>query len=124
MHDDYLEVETLQCCAVCEIDGISNYYEPVQVIDALHQYFTKEFHWNNKNGYSKPLLIFTQARKRNTTNSYGDALARYIKKHKLGTVGKVKGLIPNTSKNYVDLFSWAINPKNLKAYYKKYPPAK
>ena len=70
------------------------------------------------------IIIFSDTNE--TRYKYGLALARYIRKHNLGSVtGKTPTINPNTS-NKVKVWMWSTNRTNLKRHQKvlrkKFPP--
>ena len=118
-----MDVRSMMCCGVAEVDGISDYAQPA---DAMRDIVCDE-RWDpatEKDVYVLDIpevahIIFTQASRRTAKVGYGYQLARYIKRHGLGTVVVSQpAKNPNTS-NQVHVFIWTLDEAGITQWAKK-----
>lgn len=107
---EYVDIQTLNCCGINEIDGIGDYKrEPEKIVrDVCDRYFESTI----KCAY----YIFSDIGKKTA----GKTLADYILKNKLGTITLPKTKINPNSKNSLNMWIWSINAANLKKYWAKH----
>lgn len=105
------------CCGVQFIDMIDDSPESV-LVDVCEKKYNENNDWDE---YAEPLLqaflIFTD---NVSDNNFGEELADYITKHKLGGVkASRQRRNPNTD-NMIRVWIWSPNERNLKAWYRKH----
>lgn len=125
-----MNINETSCCAVQELEWIQN-ASPRNIIRAVYRDAITEIY----NGYTltyenqlelKAFYIFTAVKNvkrgggRYIRTGYGQRLANFIKKHKLGTVTKSPARLNRTSHpdHQVEVFVWAPSLRGMKAYCK------
>ena len=127
-----MELRGLSCCALSEIDGLDSYDgDPEEFIDD----FCAEFaHPQYAPGGFKKVgttlgdpgahYVFTALVRSGDGNegTYGDELAAYIRKHKLGAVvqSPIRLNRQNYEDHYVRAWIWSPSPKGLKRWWDKH----
>lgn len=98
----------MNCCAIREIDGIIG-ETPAEVVEFVRN---DMFSDGNKCAY----YVFSDAINKEgsrTVFKYGSALARYINRNRLGTIGTLPARRnPNTG-NLVKVWTWGVDGKRL-----------
>jgi hypothetical protein len=122
-----MDVQGLNCCAIREIDGLSNSYYTnnmeLAFKDFCNEFYDYQSCWSEEddedyfdaeNG-TGAFVVFSQVE----PNQYGTNFAEYIRKNKLGRVSKSRKKLNPNSYNYVTMFVWEINRKKTFTFYKK-----
>lgn len=98
--------EQMNCCGISEIDDLG---AARNAAEAMYSILDE---WNIAR-----FVIFSQAGK---TAKYGVNFARYIKKHKLGTVIETPGWKVNpNSNNLLKVWIWTIDTKACEKWYQR-----
>lgn len=106
-------IQHTSCCGVSELSGITDYADPKVILEVAAN---NRFRDGDANG---AYYIFTDTGR----GTYGNRLRKYIEDNKLGTVSQTKGKRnPNTG-NSVILYTWMLNVRGFKAWYRKNYPS-
>ena len=119
--------DSLSCCGMAEIDGISEYQrDPDGERMAIDILTDRDFDWEKKKDIIRlyiPFvghLIFTQAGNDRKRDGYGYKLMRYIRDNDLGTVVvSAPGANPNHEGRFVHVFVWTMNKRGIRAWARK-----
>lgn len=107
-------INELDCCAVAEIYGLEN--NPQTTLENMCEdwvVMTKEDFWRTSR-FNGTYFIFTDI----SQSMSGDALAKYIKRHKLGRTTTLPYRKNPNSVNKVKVWLWSVNIRALKKWYK------
>jgi hypothetical protein len=120
-----MDVQGLNCCAIREIDGLSNsgYRNNTELAfkDFCDEFYEYQDGWDDEDDYydeengTGAFIIFSQVE----PSDYGTQFAEYIRKNKLGRVSKSRKKLNPNSDNFVTMFVWEINREKTFKHYKK-----
>lgn len=118
-------IESDICCGLGEINGIMHAKDPEA--NAIQILFVAFCYWHfNRNKEelvrlvipAQGVLVFTQARY--SKENYGEKLAAYIKKNKLGKVVKsAEGNNQNHKGSKITAYLWTLDRKAIRAWAKR-----
>lgn len=112
--------EKLNCCGIAELDGISeSNRSPQNTLQSLFEdmwgdcgcWECDEDCGGKSNEYEEQCAFIIFSDTERTKFKYGLDLAEFIKKNKLGTVGKTRAKINPNSNNKIIMWTWSINLK-------------
>lgn len=124
-------IQETSCCGLKEIEHLSSCASPLDAIRKLIYYYTTSED-EDGNDLDKPAfaspefahLIFTEAigphGDKPNKRHYGASLARFIRKHELGSVVASSSAVNPNSGNFVRVYTWTINHNRLSAYATRY----
>ena len=100
-------LDIIGCCGVVEMQQLRHH-------ETSRGALTEIIEWRNDDGRGRPFILFSQSDDGEQSGNYGDRLARYIIKHKLGSVVATPAMINGNTGNNLKVWLWGIDEDALK----------